>query len=84
MINLRQGQLTLELFIKSTAPERPKFPLPEHAGLRHLAFKVDDVETYLAKLDQLGIENTGPVSYTHLDVYKRQVYTRARKASFPI
>jgi len=59
LINLRQGQLTLELFIKSTAPERPKFPLPEHAGLRHLAFKVDDVETYLAKFDQLGIENTG-------------------------
>lgn len=59
LINLRQGQLTLELFIKPTAPERPKLPLPEHAGLRHLAFKVDDVETYLARLDQLGIENTG-------------------------
>ena len=39
LINLRQGQLTLELFIKPTAPERPKLPLPEHAGLRHLAFK---------------------------------------------
>ena len=52
-------ELTLELFIKPTAPERPKLPLPEHAGLRHLAFKVDDVETYLARLDQLGIENTG-------------------------
>ena len=59
LINLRQGQLTLELFIKPTAPERPKLPLPEHAGLRHLAFQVDDVETYLARLDQLGIENTG-------------------------
>ena len=29
LINLRQGQLTLELFIKPTAPERPKIPLPE-------------------------------------------------------
>ena len=59
LINLRQGQLTLELFIKPTAPERPKIPLPKHAGLRHLAFKVEDVEAYLARLDQLGIENTG-------------------------
>ena len=50
LINLRQGELTLELFIKPTAPERPKLPLPEHAGLRHLAFKVDDVEAYLARL----------------------------------
>ena len=53
LINLRQGQLTLELFIKPTAPERPKIPLPEHAGLRHLAFKVEDVEAYLARLDQV-------------------------------
>ena len=59
LINLRQGQLTIELFIKPTAPERPKIPLPEHAGLRHLAFKVEDVEAYLARLDQLGIANTG-------------------------
>ena len=28
-------------------------------GLRHLAFKVKDVEAYLARLDQLGIANTG-------------------------
>ena len=28
LINLRQGQLTLELFIKPTAPERPKLPCP--------------------------------------------------------
>ena len=38
LINLRQEELTLELFIKPTAPERPKLPLPEHTGLRHLAF----------------------------------------------
>ena len=48
-----------DILIKPTAPDRPKLPLPEHAGLRHLAFQVDDVETYLARLDQLGIENTG-------------------------
>ena len=59
LINLRQGQLILELFIKPTAPERPKIPFPEHAGLRHLAFKVEDVEAYLARLHQLGIANTG-------------------------
>ena len=32
LINLRQGKLTLELFIKPTAPERPKLPLPGTAS----------------------------------------------------
>ena len=58
LINLRQGQLTLEL-LSNRRPQNVRSPLPEHAGLRHLAFQVDDVETYLARLDQLGIENTG-------------------------
>ena len=39
LINLRQGQLTLELFIQIDGPRTSEFPLPEHAGLRHLAFK---------------------------------------------
>ena len=30
-------------------------PSPEHSGLRHLAFKVDDVEAVLKKFDELGI-----------------------------
>ena len=30
------------------------------------------------RLKQLFSKNTGPVSYTHLDVYKRQVVDRAK------
>mgnify|MGYP000700253469 CR=1 FL=1 len=44
IINVKQGDLVLEIFIKEDAPLRPKMPSPEHSGLRHLAFKVDDVE----------------------------------------
>lgn len=55
ILNVRQGNLVLELFIKQDAPLRPKMPNPEHSGLRHLAFKVDDVEEVLKKFDELGI-----------------------------
>ena len=55
ILNVRQGNLVLEIFIKEDAPLRPKMPNPEHSGLRHLAFKVDDVETVLKKFDELGI-----------------------------
>ena len=52
---MRQGNLVLEIFIKEDAPLRPKMPNPEHSGLRHLAFKVDDVEGVLKKFDELNI-----------------------------
>ena len=55
ILNVRQGNLVLEIFIKEDAPLRPKMPNPEHSGLRHLAFKVDDVEAVLKKFDELGI-----------------------------
>lgn len=55
ILNVRQGNLVLEIFIKEDAPLRPKIPNPEHSGLRHLAFKVDDVEAVLKKFDELGI-----------------------------
>ena len=55
ILNMRQGNLVLELFIKEDAPLRPKIPNPEHSGLRHLAFKVDDVEAVLKKFDKLDI-----------------------------
>lgn len=47
IINVKQGNLVLEIFIKEAAPLRPKIPSPEYSGLRHLAFKVDDVEAVL-------------------------------------
>lgn len=55
ILNVRQGNLVLEIFIKEDAPLRPKIPNPEHTGLRHLAFKVDNVEAVLKKFDELGI-----------------------------
>ena len=55
IINVQQGNLVLEIFIKEDAPIRPKMPNPEHTGLRHLAFRVDDVEKELEKFDELGI-----------------------------
>lgn len=55
ILNVQQGNLVLEIFIKEDAPIRPKMPNPEHTGLRHLAFRVDDVEKVLEKFDELGI-----------------------------
>ena len=55
IINVKQGNLVLEIFIKEAAPLRPKMPNPEYSGLRHLAFKVDDVEAVLKKFDELDI-----------------------------
>ena len=55
IINVKQGNLVLEIFIKEAAPLRPKIPSPEYSGLRHLAFKVDDVEVVLKKFDELDI-----------------------------
>lgn len=55
ILDVRQGNLVLEIFIKEDAPLRPKMPNPEHSGLRHLAFKVDDVEAVLKKFDKLDI-----------------------------
>lgn len=55
IINVKQGNLVLEIFIKEDAPLRPKMPSPEYSGLRHLAFKVEDVEAVLKKFDKLDI-----------------------------
>lgn len=55
IINVKQGDLNLEIFIKENAPIRPKIPNPEHTGLRHLAFRVENVENTLKKFDELGI-----------------------------
>ena len=56
--NVRKGNLTLEIFIKKEAPKRPALPHPEHTGLRHLAFRVTNVEEYLAEFDRLEIPHT--------------------------
>ena len=44
----------LEIFAPENPPKRPSFP--EACGLRHLAFRVPDVEETVRELAALGIE----------------------------
>jgi glyoxylase I family protein len=55
---LRQGDTVIELFIRPDAPQRVNNP--EALGLRHLAFRVADIEPAVAWLNGMGIE-TEPV-----------------------
>ena len=55
---LRQGDTILELFIKPDAPQR--VTNPEAKGLRHLAFRVENIEPAVAWLNAMGIE-TEPI-----------------------
>lgn len=56
-LDLELGDMELEIFIK---PDAPIHPFPETVGLRHLAFKVEDVEKTVKELNALGIE-TEPI-----------------------
>ena len=55
---IRQGDTTIEVFIKPQYPERVTDP--EAKGLRHLAFRVEDIESAAAWLNAMGIE-TEPI-----------------------
>ena len=55
---LRLGETVVELFVRPDAPARVNNP--EAMGLRHLAFRVDDIEPVVAWLNENGIE-TEPV-----------------------
>ncbi len=55
---LRRGDVVLEIFVKPEAPQRPTEP--EALGLRHLAFRVEDIEKTVAWLNGMGIE-TEPI-----------------------
>ena len=57
-LDLAAGDLELELFSAPEAPER--LTRPEALGLRHLAFRVEDVARTAAELNALGIE-TEPI-----------------------
>ena len=59
LLNVKKGDIVLEIFIKEDAPLRPPMPSPEYTGLRHLAFKVDSVEDVLEEFDKLGIVHEG-------------------------
>lgn len=49
------GDCIIELFSFPKPP--PRVTNPEAAGLRHLAFQVDDFESTLAELDAKGVEH---------------------------
>lgn len=57
-LDLRVGDgadaIELEIFAEPNPPKRVN--RPEACGLRHLAFRVDDVEATVAELAQMGIE----------------------------
>ena len=55
---LRLGDTVIELFVKADAPKR--LTEPEALGLRHLAFRVTDIEAAVAWLNAMGIE-TEPI-----------------------
>ena len=59
IINVKKENVVLEIFIKEDAPLRPQIPNPEYTGLRHLAFKVKDVEKTLKEFDSLKIVHQG-------------------------
>ena len=52
-LDLKFGDGELEIFAIPGAPERPSYP--EARGLRHLAFRVDNVEETAAELERRGI-----------------------------
>ena len=55
---LRLGETVIELFIRPDAPARVSNP--EAMGLRHLAFRVEDIVPAAAWLNSMGIE-TEPI-----------------------
>ena len=59
IINVEKENVVLEIFIKEDAPLRPPIPNSENTGLRHLAFKVKDVEKTLEEFDSLKIVHQG-------------------------
>lgn len=52
-LDLQLGDCELELFGIPGAPPRPSYP--EACGLRHLAFKVEDMEAVIAELESKGV-----------------------------
>ena len=60
ILNLRVGDIELEVFGMPNPPRRVSNP--EACGLRHLAFRVADMDEAVAWLNSLGIE-TEPVRW---------------------
>ncbi|WP_264739722.1 VOC family protein [Cytobacillus firmus] len=63
------GLYQIELFSFPNPPERPSFP--EAAGLRHLAFEVDDIEEWKEYLSSNGVD----VEPVRIDPYTDKKFT---------
>lgn len=53
-LDLKLGDCELEIFSGKNNPPRPSYP--EACGLRHLAFKVENIEDVVKELVDMGIE----------------------------
>lgn len=71
-LDLRLGDMELEIFGMSNPPKR--VTNPEACGLRHLAFKVDNIEETVAWLNSKGIE-TEPIRWDEFTC-KRMTFFR--------
>lgn len=58
ILTLQVGAVEIELFIMENPPQR--VTNPEARGLRHLAFRIEDMDTAVAWLKERGIE-TEPI-----------------------
>ena len=68
-LDLKLGDCELELFGIESAPKRPSYP--EACGLRHLAFRVENIHAAIAELEALGI----PCETVRMDPYTRKPMT---------
>lgn len=57
-LDVRQGDVELEIFVVQNPPRR--VTNPEACGLRHLAFFVENIETAVDRLNEMGIQ-TEPI-----------------------
>lgn len=71
-LDLQVGDIELEIFGVKNPPAR--VTNPEARGLRHLAFKVDDIEVAVKRLNDKGIE-TEPIRFDEY-TQKRMTFFR--------
>lgn len=67
-LDLKIGESEIELFSFPNSPKRPSYP--EACGLRHLCFKVEDIELAVKELNKKGIQ-TEPI---RIDEYTNKKY----------
>jgi glyoxylase I family protein len=68
-LDLKIGTSEIELFSMPNAPKRPSYP--EACGLRHLAFRVENIEKVVEELNMNGII-TEPI---RIDEYTGKKFT---------